>query len=115
MKKAKAYSAPAGPIEDDEEYGTLVERASSGLKNELNTQEEEDDELKTEIKADNDIVKADEDVVKAENDDVQTENSDELKQEIKREIKQEINTDVQTGITAGNSKVEVIELEDDEE
>lgn len=110
LKKAKACSAPAGPIDDDEEYCSAVETVTSGLNNELKA-EEEGAELKTEIKADNNIVKADEDVIKTDNDAVMTHTGAQMK----IEIKQENDAVIQTGIKAGKPKVEVIELEEDED
>lgn len=110
LKKAKACSAPAGPIDDDEEYGSAVETVTSDLKNELKAGEE-GAELKAEVKADNNIVKAEEDVVKTDNDAVKTDTGAEMK----IEIKQENDAGIQTGVKAGKSKVEVIELEEDED
>ncbi|KAE9968883.1 hypothetical protein EG328_007196 [Venturia inaequalis] len=72
LKKTKACSAPAGLIEDDEEYGAPVEKAISGLRNEICVYGEEEAELKLEIEADSHAVKRDNNIIKAENSGVKT-------------------------------------------
>lgn len=94
-----------------------MEKAISGLRNEICVYGEEEAELKLEIEADSHAVKRDNNIIKAENSGVKTDNVAEMNRETKQEKqeKQENDAEMQNGVIGGKFKIEVIELEDDED